>query len=282
MARADKTAAVSEVRDRLQGSSATMLTEYRGLTVAQLARLRAELRKSGAEYRVVKNTLTKIAVRDAGYDVPDELLTGPTAVAFCGEDPVAAAKTLRTFAKDNPALIVKGGILEGRFIDAGEATRLADLASREELLSQVAGIMQAIIAQPARLALASLSKAARLFAALQAKREEAGETAEAPAAAAEAPAAQAAADAPAAHAGVSSDEGVPTIDATPEPDSPEARAITEAAEDAGINATPGETGPEGKAEDTGQNDDAADGAAQASTPADDTTADDTTGDDTTA
>ena len=252
MVRPDKAAAVTEGRDRMQGATATMLTEYRGLTVGQLARLRAELRKAGAEYRVVKNTLTKIAVRDAGYEVPDELLTGPTAVTFCGDDPVAAAKALRTFAKDNPALIVKGGILDGRFIDAGEATRLADLASREELLAQIAAIMQAIVAQPARLALASLTKAARLMAALQTKRIEAGGTMDASAAPSdEAPAAAAPAEAEApADAGLSSDEGVPTVDQTPEPDSPEAQAVTDAAADAGINATPGETGPEGKAEET--------------------------------
>ena len=261
MARPEKTAVVTDVRDRMTGASATMLTEYRGLTVGQLARLRAELRKAGAEYRVVKNTLTKIAVRDAGYEVPDDLLTGPTAITFCGDDPVAAAKALRTFAKDNPALIVKGAILDGRFIDAGETSRLADLASREELLAKAAGLMQAIVAQPARLALASLSKAARLFAALQEKRVAAGETMDAPAPAADAPAAEAApaseapaaatpAEEPAATDGVSTDEGVPTVDQTPEPDSPEAQAITDAAADAGVNATPGETGPEGKAEDT--------------------------------
>ena len=259
-------AAVTEVRDRMQGASATMLTEYRGLTVSQLARLRAELRKSGAEYKIVKNTLTKIAVKDAGYEVPDDLLTGPTAVTFCGEDPVAAAKALRAFAKDNPALVVKGGILEGRFIDAGEATRLADLASREELLAQMAGLMQSIVAQPARLALASLSKAARLFAALQAKREEAGETMDAgeaaPAAAETESAETDAGAAPAAAAAAAEDAGdgapdtteaatdaMPEVDETPEPDSAEAEAVTEAAADAGANATVGETGPEGAAED---------------------------------
>ena len=255
MARPDKAAVVTDVKERISGSSATMLTEYRGLTVSQLAQLRAELRKAGAEYRVVKNTLTKIAVRDAGFEVPDDLLTGPTAITFCGEDPVAAAKALRTFAKENPALVVKGGILEGRFIDAAETGRLADLASREELLAKAAGLMQAIVAQPARLALASLSKAARLFAALQDKRVAAGETAQAPAAEAQAPAAAPAAEEPeAADSGVSSDEGVPTVDETPEPDSAEAHAITDAAEDAGVNATPGETGPEGKAEDTSEAD----------------------------
>jgi large subunit ribosomal protein L10 len=266
MARPDKVAAVTEVRDRMQGASATMLTEYRGLTVSQLASLRAELRKSGAEYKIVKNTLTKIAVRDAGFEVPEELLTGPTAVTFCGEDPVAAAKALKAFAKDHPALVVKGGILEGRFIDAGEAVRLADLASREELLSKMAGLMQAIVAQPARLALANLSKAARLFGALQAKRAEAGETMDsgqaAPAAAgtessemdapaADAPAADDQAPAPEASEDTAAAAGeAPTVDETPEPDSAEARAVTEAAADAGVNATPGETGPEGPAANT--------------------------------
>ena len=269
MARPDKAAVVTDVKERISGSSATMLTEYRGLTVSQLARLRAELRKAGAEYRVVKNTLTKIAVRDAGFDVPDDLLTGPTAITFCGEDPVAAAKALRTFAKDNPALVVKGGILEGRFIDAAETGRLADLASREELLAQAAGLMQSIVAQPARLALASLSKAARLFAALQDKRIAAGETADAPAEAA-APAAEpaAAAEPEAADAGISSDEGIPTVEETPEPDSPEAQAITDAAADAGVNATVGETGPEGKAEDTSPEQDGGDQANAAETEAD--------------
>jgi len=257
MARPDKVAAVTEVRDRMQGATATMLTEYRGLTVGQLARLRAELRKAGAEYKIVKNTLTKIAVRDAGFEVPDELLTGPTAVTYCGDDPVAAAKALRAFAKDHPALVVKGGILEGRFIDAGEATRLADLASREELLARMAGLMQAIVAQPARLALANLSKAARLFAALQAKRTEAGETMDSPAPAA----ADAADEVPAAaedttEASDSAEEtaaatdAAPTVDETPEPDSPEAAAVTEAAADAGVDATPGDTGPEGPAANT--------------------------------
>lgn len=177
MARPDKVAAVNEVRERLAGGTATVLTEYRGLSVTQLARLRAELRKAGAEYKVVKNTLTRLAARDAGYDVPDEVLTGPTAVTYCGDDPVAAAKALRAFSRDHPALVVKGGILEGRVLDAAETMKLADLASREELLATLAGLMQAVVAQPARLALANLSKAARLFAALQQKREDAAPTA---------------------------------------------------------------------------------------------------------
>ena len=170
MARPEKVAVVDEVRERLTDSTAAVLTEYRGLTVSELAQLRADLRKTDAEYKVLKNTLTRIAARDAGFDIPDELLTGPTAVTFCAGDPVAAAKALRAFSRDHPALVVKGGILDGRLLDAAETLRLADLESREELLSRLAGMFMTIIAQPARLAQANLSKAARLFAALADKK----------------------------------------------------------------------------------------------------------------
>lgn len=180
MARPDKVAMVTEVRERLEASNATVLTEYRGLTVSQLARLRAELRDAGAEYKVLKNTLTRIAAREAGFEIPDDLLTGPTAVTFCGEDPAAAAKVLRSFSRQHPHLVVKGGILEGELLDATETMKLADLASRGELLAALAGMMQATVAKPARLALATLSRTARLFAALADKREESGESPGAP------------------------------------------------------------------------------------------------------
>jgi large subunit ribosomal protein L10 len=206
MPRPEKVAVVDEVREKLSSSTATVLTEYRGLTVSQLASLRAELRKANAEYKVAKNTLTRIAAREAGLDVPDAMLSGPTALAFCGDDPVSVAKALRTFAKANPALIVKGAVLEGRLLSAEETGQLADLASREELLSKVAGMIQTLIAQPARLALASLTKMAQLMAALQEKK------ASEPQPAAEAPAAE---EAPAA----SDDEAEPS---TPESASEEA------------------------------------------------------------
>ena len=170
MARPEKVAVVDEVRERLNAATATVLTEYRGLTVTELAQLRAELRKSDATYAVVKNTLTRIAAREAGFDVPDDLLVGPTAVTFCAGDPVAVAKVLRAFSRDHPELVVKGGILEGRVLDAAETMRLADLETREELLSRLAGLFEAVVAQPARLAQANLAKAARLFAALQDKK----------------------------------------------------------------------------------------------------------------
>jgi large subunit ribosomal protein L10 len=213
-ARAQKSAVVTEVRERLTGSTATLLTEYRGLTVTELAKLRAELRRNDAEYKVVKNTLARRAVADAGLELPDEALTGPTAITFCAGDPIAVAKVLRAFSKDHPHLVIKGGILEGRALGAEEAGKLADLASREELLATLAGLFMTIVAQPARLAQANLTKAVRLFAALQDKRAAAGEQAEAPAA--DAPEADAPeADAPEADA--------PEADA-PEADAPEADA----------------------------------------------------------
>jgi large subunit ribosomal protein L10 len=177
MPRPDKVAVVDEVRQRLTDSTATVLTEYRGLSVDELADLRARLRGTDASYRVVKNTLTRLAVRDAGLDIPDDLLLGPTAITFCAGDPIATAKVLRAFSREHPELVIKGGLLEGRLLDAEETTRLADLESREELLSRLAGMMQAIIAKPARLAQANLTKFAQLLAALQEKR--AGESTEA-------------------------------------------------------------------------------------------------------
>jgi len=170
MPRPDKVAAVEDVRQGLTDSTATVLTEYRGLSVDDLADLRARLRGSEASYRVVKNTLARLAVRDAGVDIPDTMLVGPTAITFCAGDPVAAAKVLRAFSREHPQLVIKGGVLDGRVLDADATNKLADLESREELLARLAGLMQAIIAQPARLAQANLSKFARLLAALQEKR----------------------------------------------------------------------------------------------------------------
>ncbi|MBW3605699.1 MAG: 50S ribosomal protein L10 [Actinobacteria bacterium] len=167
MPRADKVAAVNDVSQHLTEATATVLTEYRGLSVDDLAELRARLRETDATYRVVKNTLTRLAAKDAGVDIPDAYLVGPTAVTFCAGDPVAAAKVLRTFSKQHPQLVIKGGVLDGRLLDAAETTRLADLESRQELLARLAGMMQALVAQPARLAQASLTKFARLLAALQ-------------------------------------------------------------------------------------------------------------------
>lgn len=166
MARPDKVAAVAEVRDNLNSSAATLLTNYRGLSVSELAELRTELRKSNATYRVAKNTLTLIAAREAGMDGLDELLTGPTALVFCEDDPVGPAKALKAFSKDHPALEFKGGYLDGAVLDAEEALKLADLASREELLTKLAGLMHGALANTARLLAALPQKQAQLIQAL--------------------------------------------------------------------------------------------------------------------
>lgn len=166
MAREDKVSAVGEITEEFRSSSAAVLTEYRGLSVAQLKELRRSL-AGLASYAVVKNTLTRRAAADAGIEGLDALLTGPSAIAFVKDDAVAVAKALRTFGKDNPALVVKGGFMDGRVLDATEISKLADLESREVLLAKLAGAMKASMSQAAGLFNAPLSQAARLFAALQ-------------------------------------------------------------------------------------------------------------------
>jgi large subunit ribosomal protein L10 len=189
MARADKAAAVAEITEEFRASSATVLTEYRGLSVGKLKQLRRSL-GSDTTYAVVKNTLTKIAAKDAGVEGIDDLLTGPTAIAFVKGDAVAAAKALDTFAKENPLLVVKGGIMDGKVLTASDLAKLAKLESREVLLSKVAGAANAALAKAAALFQAPLSQAARTIEALRVAGGAAGETASAPApAVAEAPAA---------------------------------------------------------------------------------------------
>jgi large subunit ribosomal protein L10 len=168
----EKFAAVAEIRDRFQASSAAVLTEYRGLTMAQITQLRRSL-GGDTTYAVVKNTLTKLAASEAGYPIPDDLLTGPTAIAFVSGDPVEAAKGLRDFARTNPLLVIKGGVVEGKALSAAEMRRLADLESREVLLGRMAGALQASLSRAAGLFQAPLSQVARLAAALQEKKQSA-------------------------------------------------------------------------------------------------------------
>ncbi len=168
--RADKATAVAELTDRFRNSPATLLTEYRGLTVAELTQLRRSLGRE-TTYAVAKNTLAKRAAADAGIGGIDDLFTGPTALTFVSGDPVEAAKGLRDFAKAHPRLVIKGGVFEGRTIDADEVRRLADLESREVLLAKLAGAMKGNLSKAAGLFQAPLSKAARAVAALQEKRE---------------------------------------------------------------------------------------------------------------
>jgi large subunit ribosomal protein L10 len=168
MARPDKEAAVAELAGEFRESNGAVLTEYRGLTVKQLQELRRSLGEN-ARYAVAKNTLTKLAAKQADIEFPEELLTCPTAIAFITGDVVLAAKGLRDFAKENKTLVIKGGFLDGKVLAPDEIKKLADLESREVLLAKLAGGMKASIAGAAGLFNAPLAQAARLFAALQAK-----------------------------------------------------------------------------------------------------------------
>ncbi|MDX6225467.1 MAG: large subunit ribosomal protein [Frankiales bacterium] len=170
MARADKAAAVAELTEEFRSSNAAVLTEYRGLTVAQLKTLRRSL-ADNATYSVVKNTLSKIAARDAGVTSFEDLLEGPSAIAFVKGDAVEVAKTIRDFGKANPALVVKGGILDGKPLTADDIRKLADLEPREVLLAKLAGAMKASLTQAAYLLNAPLAQAARVLGALQRKAE---------------------------------------------------------------------------------------------------------------
>lgn len=182
MPRADKTAAVADLVEALRTSAATVLTDYRGLSVAQMSALRVALGPD-TRYAVVKNTLTRIAAGQVGLDGLGELLVGPTAVAFVRGDPVAAARGLRDFARANPPLVVKGALVEGRLLGADQIRQLADLQSREVLLARLAGAMAAGPARAAGTFAAALALPARLAAALAATRQEGAPEAPAPASA---------------------------------------------------------------------------------------------------
>ena len=221
MARPDKAAAVAEIVESFNGAAGAVLTDYRGLTVKQLQELRRSLGEN-ANYAVVKNTLTKLAAKEAGVEGFDDLLTGPTAIAFISGDVVEAAKGLRDFAKAHPALIIKGGFMEGRALDAKEVAKLADLESRDVLMGKLAGAMLASLSQAVYLLNAPLAQAARLAGALQAKAEQdpsilAGGGGPAPVAEA---------------AEVSSDEPALTEDAPETPAEPEAAEEAPVAESA--------------------------------------------------
>jgi large subunit ribosomal protein L10 len=159
MANAEKSAAVAELAEDFRTATATLLTDYRGLSVASMKQLRRSL-GSETKYAVVKNTLTIIAAREAGVEIDESLLVGPSALAFVKGDPIEAAKSLKNFAKENPFLVIKGGIFEGKPVDAAAIMKLADLESREVLLSKLAGAMKG-----------SLAKAARAIDALRIQRE---------------------------------------------------------------------------------------------------------------
>jgi large subunit ribosomal protein L10 len=159
MARPDKEAAVAELTEDFRSASATVLTEYRGLTVTSMKALRRSL-GADTKYSVVKNTLTKIAAKNAGVEISDDLLVGPSALAFIKGDAIEAAKSLKNFQKENPLLVIKGGIFEGKTVTTAEIMKLADLESREVLLAKLAGAMKG-----------TMAKAARTFDALRLKQE---------------------------------------------------------------------------------------------------------------
>lgn len=143
MPRPEKVAVVEEIKTRFENSGGVILTEYRGLRVGEMQRLRRELRENGTELKIVKNTLARLAVEGSDYAEIVEFFEGPVAIAFYDDDPVPAAKLLRGFASENPALVIKGGLLSGEVITAEDASKLADLDSRDVLLAKLAGAMQA-------------------------------------------------------------------------------------------------------------------------------------------
>jgi large subunit ribosomal protein L10 len=232
MARAEKVTAVAELTERFQVSAGAVLTEYRGLSVAQLAELRQSLGEH-ASFSVVKNTLTKIAATEAGVSSDlTQMLSGPSAIAFVRGDVVEAAKGLRDFSKANPFLVIKGGVLDGKVMTPEEIVRLADLESREVLLAKLAGAMKATMANAAATFAALPVQMARLLKALEDKR------------AAEAPDdAEAEAEAPAAEAAQAADQ--PTADG-PAPDAPDGAAPDGAAPD---GPAPDGAAPDGQAAD---------------------------------
>ncbi len=146
MAKSDKAAEVAEIVEDFKSAKATVLTEYRGLTVGAMKQLRRSLGVIN-KYSVLKNTLTKIAAKQAGVEIEDALLSGPSAVAFIKGDPIDAAKKLRDFQKENPLLVIKGGIFEGKSVTTAEIMQLANLESREVLLAKIAGAMKGSLAK---------------------------------------------------------------------------------------------------------------------------------------
>ncbi len=243
--RPEKVAVVDEVRERLSSANATLLTEYRGLKVEELAELRQSVRAAGGDYKIYKNTLVRLAVSDLGLEGLDDLLVGPTGVAFVDGDAVMVAKALKEFAKTAPNLVVKGGVLGRTALSAAEAGSLADVAPREVVLAQLAGALAAPIRQFGGLLAALPRNLAYGLAALIEKKggaEPPTEEAEAPAPEAPAPAA----DTPEAQAADAEASEVPA----PEPDAPAAEAVpaeapAPAAEDEVASALPTDESPDG-------------------------------------
>jgi large subunit ribosomal protein L10 len=221
MAKPTKVATVAEIADQFRSSSAAVVTEYRGLTMSQLTTLRKSLGGETA-YTVAKNTLVKRAAADAGVEGLDDLFTGPTAVAFINGEPVDAAKVLRDFARANPLLVIKGGVLDGKALDATEVNKLAELESRDVLLAKMAGAMLATLTKAAIVLNALPSQVARLSAALVEKRiSEEG-----------APVVEEAPEAPAAEEATTADASAQTADASAQAPAAEVASTEEVTETA--------------------------------------------------
>jgi large subunit ribosomal protein L10 len=241
--RPEKVAVVDEVRERVSSSKAVLLTEYRGIDVANMAVLRRALREAGGDYKVYKNTLVRLATRELGYDL-DDLLTGPTAIAFVpdveGADPAVVAKALKQFGKDNPALVVKGGMLGDRVLTPEDTKALADVAPREELLARLAGGLAAPMQQFASILQALPRNLAYGLSALIEKGGAPGAPVDAPA---EAPADEAPADeAPTDEA---PEAETPAADAeadAPEAEAPAAESDADAPEASAAPAEPADAG----------------------------------------
>ncbi len=171
MPRPEKVQAVADIKERIEGAEAVFLTEYRGLSVKAVQELRASLRANGAEYKVVKMTLARLAVGEAGLTGIDEYLLGPTALAFANSDPVATAKTLKDFSKSHEVFVLKGGLLSGSVLTPEEVSRLADIEPREVLLAKIAGAAKAPLIQAAGLFASFNRNAATMFHQLLEKKE---------------------------------------------------------------------------------------------------------------
>jgi len=223
--RAEKVAVVNEVRNRLEASDGAVLTEYRGLTVTELAELRRELAAAGGDYKIYKNTLVRLAVADGPQAPIHELLTGPTAIAFVQGDVSAVAKALRDFARGNPNLVVKGGMVGAGVLSAADIEVLADLPSRDTLLAQFAGALAAPLQQLAGLVQALPRNLAYGISALIDQRQAGGEVLDVPAGPPdESPAQPAAPEATAEAAAPEATEESVAPDAQAEPAAPEATA----------------------------------------------------------
>jgi large subunit ribosomal protein L10 len=251
VARPEKIHAVAEITERFNESDSVILTEYRGLRVGEIAEVRGALRESGTDYKVLKNTLARIAVREVGLEELVEMLEGPTAVAFIKGDAVEAAKALDDAAKKYPVLVIKGGVMQGKIIDADQARALAKLEPREVQLAKIVMMVNTPLQQTANVLSALLRDFGSMLAQVVAQKESEAPAAEAeaPAAEAEVPAAEAETEAPVAETSPDAADATPESTDAGTDETPEATEEAAPAEDATPEASADEA-PEATAEST--------------------------------